>query len=110
MALISTDLLKEGMELEAPVKNQHGQVLFGPGMVLKEKHIDMMMAWGIGEAQVKMDDQTQDEEAQKLKDLIRRIEESIKPRFVRCDTTDPIVRDIIRYCAERRAEKMNRNR
>ena len=110
MALVSTDLLKEGMELESPVKNQHGQVLFGAGLVLKEKHIDMMMAWGVAEVEVVMDEESQDEEAQKLKELIRRIELSIKPRFIRCDMSDPLVQEVIRYCAERKAEKMNRNR
>jgi hypothetical protein len=108
MAFVSTDLLKEGMELESPVQNQHGQVLFGSGLVLKEKHIDMMLAWGIGEADIKMDEEDQDINAQKLKEQIRRLEESIEPRFLRCDVSDPYVREIIRYCAERKAEKLNR--
>lgn len=108
MAYVSTDLLKEGMELETPVKNQHGQVLFGSGLVLKEKHIDMMLAWGIGEADIKMDQEEQDANSQKLKELIKSLEDEMKPRFLRCDISDPIVRETIRYCAERKAEKLNR--
>ena len=52
MPILSTDMLKEGMTLDAPVKNTQGQVLFGSGHILKEKHITMMMAWGIPEASV----------------------------------------------------------
>lgn len=104
MAITSTDLLKEGMVLEAPVKNAQGQVLFGIGHELKEKHIEMMMAWGIAEGDVKMEEQD-DEAAQRLKEAIFKEEEFLKPRFKRCNLSNPIIQETLRFVAERRVEK-----
>ena len=46
MALISADLLKEGMVLQSVVKNAQDQVLFAQGLELKAKHIDMIIGLG----------------------------------------------------------------
>jgi hypothetical protein len=102
MAITSTELLEEGMELQAAVKNQQGQVLFGVGHVLKEKHIDMMMAWGITEADVKVPEDS--ESIRRYNEAIQREEQALIPKFQRCNLQDPVVRDIIRYVAEDKVE------
>jgi len=103
MAIRSTDTLKEGMTLEAPVKNAQGQVLFGVNHVLKTKHIDMLMAWGISEADVALDEE--DEEIQKMKEMQRAEEEKLRPGFSRSDCTHPFVAETIRCVAERRVQR-----
>lgn len=102
MAMTSTELLEEGMELEAPVKNNQGQVLFGMGHKLKAKHIDMMLAWGITEADVKVEQDS--ESARRYKEAIEREEQQLLPRFKRCDPKDAMVKEILRYVAEYRVE------
>jgi hypothetical protein len=103
MAIISTELLEEDMELLSPVKTQQGQVLFGIGHKLKTKHIDMMLAWGITEADIKVREDS--ESAKRYQESIQREEKSLMPRFQRCDMADPVVRDVLRFVAELRVEK-----
>jgi hypothetical protein len=102
MAMTSTELLEEGMELEAPIKNHQGQVLFGVGHKLKAKHIDMLLAWGITEADVKVEEDS--EAARRHKEAIEREEAALLPRFKRCDPDDAIVKEVIRYVAEYQVE------
>jgi hypothetical protein len=102
MAITSTELLEEGMELQSAVKNQQGQVLFGVGHVLKTRHIDMMMAWGVTEADVKVAEDS--ESVRRYLEAVQREEEALMPRFRRCARDNPIVREIIRYVAEDKVE------
>ncbi len=106
MAIRSTDTLKEGMQLDAPIKNAQGQVLFGVGHILKAKHIDMLMAWGIQEADVALGEED-DEAAQKLKQQIALFEERLKPLFLRCDLSHPVIIETIRCVAERQVQKLH---
>ena len=103
MAITSTDLLQEGMVLDAPVKNAQGQVLFGIGHSLKAKHIDMMMAWGITEADVRVEEDS--ESAKRLEEAIRKEIERITPNFKRCDMQNDTVKETIRCVAEYRVEQ-----
>ncbi len=45
--LITLDELKEGMELELPVKNKFGQTLLSANFKLEEKHKSLFKMWGI---------------------------------------------------------------
>jgi hypothetical protein len=103
MAIISTELLEEDMELLSPVKTQQGQVLFGIGHKLKTKHIDMMLAWGITEADIKVREDS--ESAKRYQDAIQREEKALMHRFQRCNMAEPVVRDVLRFVAELRVEK-----
>jgi len=101
MAIISTDDLEAGMELQQPVKNLQGQLLFGAGHVILEKHINMMMAWGIPEADVKIEEEEDDEAELKKKEMWDQAVAMIQPKFCRCDLEDPVVKEIFRFCTER---------
>jgi hypothetical protein len=105
MAIISADLLKEGMVLSSVVKNAQGQVLFAQGLVLKSKHIDMIMAWGVPEVDIERDDEDAEGEAARFNMLMEAEMASISPRFARCDAQDPEVVEVIKLIAERKVEK-----
>jgi len=109
MAIRTVDTLKEGMKLDSPVKNQQGQVLFGKDLVLKTKHIDMMMAWGIQEADV-VTEEEDDEAAQRFKEQMMIAEEKLKPRFRRCNLTDPLIAETIRCVAEHQIQRENQQK
>ena len=52
MGILNINDLKEGMTLAADVKNKHGNIMIRQGMTLSEKHIMLLKAWGIAEADV----------------------------------------------------------
>jgi hypothetical protein len=52
MGILNINDLKEGMTLAADVKNKHGNIMIKQGMALSEKHIMLLKAWGIAEADV----------------------------------------------------------
>lgn len=102
MAITSTEILEEGMVLDAPVKNLQGQVLFGIGHVLKEKHIEMIQAWGITEVEVEVKEDS--ESSKRFREALIRAEENLKPVFKRCDLSNPIVKEVLRNVAELKVE------
>ena len=102
MAITSTEILEEGMVLDAPVKNLQGQVLFGIGHVLKEKHIEMIQAWGITEVDVQVKEDS--ESSKRFREAVAREEERLIPLFKRCDLTHPIVKEVLRNVAEIKVE------
>ena len=52
MGILNINDLKEGMTLAADVKNKHGNIMIKQGMSLTEKHIMLLKAWGVPEADV----------------------------------------------------------
>jgi hypothetical protein len=105
MAIISSDLLKEGMVLSSVVKNEQGQVLFAKGLELKPKHIDMIMAWGVPEVDIERDDEDAEGEAARFNQMLEEEMAQIHPRFSRCDPENKTVQEIIKLIAERKVEQ-----
>ena len=64
--LISIEELKEGMELELPVKNKFGQILLSANLKLEEKHKSIFKMWGIEAFYIK--DNGADDEKNKYND------------------------------------------
>lgn len=54
-ALITVDLIKEGMELALPVKNKVGQILLPANLILEEKHKRVLQTWGVQSVNIKSD-------------------------------------------------------
>jgi len=52
MGILNINDIKEGMTLAADVKNKHGNIMIRQGMTLSEKHIMLLKAWGISDADV----------------------------------------------------------
>jgi len=59
MGILNINDLKEGMTLAADVKNKHGNIMIKQGMTLTEKHIMLLKAWGIPDADVEGTDRDQ---------------------------------------------------
>ena len=59
MGILNINDLKEGMTLAADVKNKHGNIMIKQGMTLTEKHIMLLKAWGIPDADVEGADREQ---------------------------------------------------
>ena len=59
MGILNINDLKEGMTLAADVKNKHGNIIIRQGMTLSEKHIMLLKAWGIADADVEGFDRDQ---------------------------------------------------
>jgi len=59
MGILNINDLKEGMTLAADVKNKHGNIMIKQGMTLTERHIMLLKAWGIPDADVEGADREQ---------------------------------------------------
>ncbi len=59
MGILNINDLKEGMILAADVKNKHGNIMIKQGMTLTERHIMLLKAWGIPDADVEGADREQ---------------------------------------------------
>lgn len=84
MGILNINDLKEGMTLAADVKNKHGNIMIRQGMTLTEKHIMLLKAWGIAEADVEgfNRDQLQEEEMKTVSpEVIEIIEKELSDFF-----------------------------
>ena len=107
MALISSEEIKVGMVLEKDVKNGHGQLLIRAGSEITPRHLTLIRSWGIVELAIKGS-------APKSLDLLdlqdikpenfAKAEAILRPKFNRAGLTDPIMLELFRYCAARKAK------
>ena len=84
MGILNINDLKEGMTLAADVKNKHGNIMIRQGMTLSEKHIMLLKAWGIAEADVEgfNRDQLHEEEMKTVSpEVIEVIEKELREFF-----------------------------
>ncbi len=98
MGILNLNDLKDGMVLAADIKNKHGNILIKEGNTLTAKHILLMKAWGITEADVVGfdKDQVEKEEMHALSpELIEAIEKELRAVFPPCDN-HPVMAEIYR--------------
>jgi hypothetical protein len=84
MGILNINELKEGMVLAADVKNKHGNIMIRQGMTLSEKHIMLLKAWGVTEADVEGADRDQlhQEEMKTVSpEVIEAIEKNLREFF-----------------------------
>ena len=84
MGILNINDLKEGMTLAADVKNKHGNIMIKQGMTLTEKHIMLLKAWGITDADVEGADRDrlhQEEMRTVSPEVIAAIENELKAIF-----------------------------
>jgi hypothetical protein len=84
MGILNINELKEGMVLAADVKNKHGNIMIRQGMTLSEKHVMLLKAWGITEADVEGADRDQlhEEEMRTVSpEVIETIEKNLREFF-----------------------------
>jgi hypothetical protein len=93
--------LSEGMRLASDVKAPSGQVLLVAGTELIGKHFAVLKAWHIPAVDVESGAATALDPA-----LLDRARREIAPRFIRQDTSLPVIRTLFTLIAERRVREL----
>lgn len=109
MTRLRTKLLKEGMSLAADVRNMDGMVLLPAGAALTQRHIEILLAWGVSEASVEST-----EEAQELADPLARLApddrarltEETRSLFWNLDDTSPVECEVFTQVLRRKARQL----
>ncbi len=84
MGILNINDLKEGMVLAGDVKNKHGNIMIKQGMTLSERHIMLLKAWGIPDANVEglEREQLHEEEMKTVSpEVIEAIEQQLRDLF-----------------------------
>ncbi len=103
MALISTEEVQAGMVLEKDVKNSHGQVLIRAGMELKDRHLTLIRSWGVTEIVVRGEEKPKGEPIDVSPEAYAWAEGALKFRFSKVSLADPVMQEIFRQSAMRKA-------
>ncbi len=110
MALISSEEIKVGMFLEKDVKNSHGQLLIRAGAEITPRHLTLIRSWGIVELAIR-GDAPRNLNLLDLQDIkpeqFAKAEALLRPKFNRAGLTDPIMIELFRYCAARKAKALH---
>jgi len=104
MGILNLNDLKEAMVLAADIKNKHGNILIKEGSTLTAKHILLMKAWGVTEAEVVGfdKDQVEKEEMHALSpEIIEAIEKELRAVFPPFDN-NPVMAEIYRIARKLR--------
>ena len=109
MGKVNTSDLEPGMCLADDVTAASGRFLLPRGSVLERKHIRILQAWGIAEADIEGVSR-EESEARRLADLDPRIlqqaREAIDPLFCCWDTGSQPVKEIYRLALLRKAQRL----
>jgi hypothetical protein len=103
MTDVPTDRLRPGMTLSTDVFNHDGQLLLPAGYRLQERHILMLKSWGITEAGVASDGESELEEEGPSPESLHEAEEALRPHFFHQDFDSPVVLELFKICARRKA-------
>lgn len=108
MGLLSIKNLQPGMTLSDDLTDRMGRLLMTRGTVLTEKYLKICKMWGVVEAQIE-GVSGDDLNASALNDFdpveIARATESVRQRFGPTDMEHPAVRELMRLCILRTAER-----
>ena len=111
MGTLNLNDLKEAMVLAADIKNKHGNILIKEGSTLTAKHILLMKAWGVTEADVVGfdKDQVEKEEMHALSpEIIEAIEKELRAVFPPFDN-NPIMAEIYRIARKLKLRQASSN-
>jgi len=111
MGTLNLNDLKEAMVLAADIKNKHGNILIKEGSTLTVKHILLMKAWGVTEADVVGfdKDQVEKEEMHALSpEIIEAIEKELRAVFPPFDN-NPIMAEIYRIARKLKLRQASSN-
>jgi hypothetical protein len=106
MPKVKTDQLKEGMIIQADVKNLDDMLLLPAGCELTPKHIKILNAWGIGEVMVESSDAIEEAPnplARFSPEDRAQLEAELKARFWNFNPEDPIQKEAFRLALIRQA-------
>ena len=111
MGTLNLNDLKEAMVLAADIKNKHGNILIKEGSTLTAKHILLMKAWGVTEADVVGfdKDQVEKEEMHALcPEIIEAIEKELRAVFPPFDN-NPVMAEIYRIARKLKLRQASSN-
>jgi len=111
MGILNLNDLKEGMVLAADIKNKHGNILIRESNTLTAKHILLMKAWGVTEADVVgFDrDQVEKEEMHALSpEFIEAIEKELRAVFPPFDN-NPVMAEMYRIARKLKLRQSSGN-
>jgi hypothetical protein len=102
---IKTGDLKEWMVVATDVKNMDDMLLLPAKIVLTERQIDILRAWGVAGIEVEPSDliENQDPVARLSPELAARLTAEIKAQFWEVDESDPVFAEIFKLVLWRRA-------
>ncbi len=108
MTGIKINDLQLGMELDEPVRNLQGKVLFDAGSAITEKHVKALKAWGVTEVQIvdfsardtALPGDVKDEEETEAKQGSM-IEARVQDLFKMTDCEDPVIQELYRLALAR---------
>ena len=106
MAIVQIDNLSAGMVLKSNVCDRSGRMLLPEGAELTEKHLQIFRAWGVVEAEV-VGDSDSDGAASGVEEVdpeaLAEAEAMVKPLFLHNDLEHPAIKELFRICMVRRA-------
>ncbi len=106
MRLISIEQLQTGMALATDVQSRSGRLLAAAGTVVTKQHLIAFRTWGILEAEIVAGDdinEVLDAPAPPDQEQIDRAITSLLPHFRLNDVTHPLIAELLRLTAIRKA-------
>jgi hypothetical protein len=107
MGILHIDSIAEGMILAADIHDRSGRLLLNEGAVLSQRHIRMLMTWGVSEAYIAgIDSQEADSATSEEIDpaRLRNAEEELRPIFRNVNLAHPAMVELFRLCLARKAQ------
>lgn len=108
MAGISVEYLRPGMTLNSDVMDRNGRLLLNAGAEITEKHIYIFKTWGIMEVDIQGVTEEDVAVAVQIDPLVlQKAEEELNGIFLHTDRQDPVIKEIFRLCAIRKAHSLS---
>lgn len=109
MTRLRTELLQEGMAVAAEVRNMDNMVLLPTGATLTQRHIDILLAWGVPEVCVESTNATE-ELADPLTKVppadLERLTAEVQAQFWSVDATSAVQNEIFKQVLRRKARRL----
>lgn len=109
MGIVGIADIASGMELKSPLHSKQGRQLLPAGVVLTNKHINTFKVWGIIEADILGEGESEDSQ-KKLEDLpqeiVKQTMQHTRIRFQLADSKHPAVRNLAKLSLTRVANTL----
>jgi hypothetical protein len=105
---VKSEQLQPGMVISRDVKNIDGMLLLPSGCELSERHIDILMTWGVAEIEIEASEemaQSHDPLAQLPPEVLAQLTSSLRARFWKPDDFGPVPAEIFKLMLLRQARR-----
>ncbi|KAB0666221.1 hypothetical protein F6V25_07040 [Oryzomonas japonica] len=106
MGLTQIDNIEVGMTLASDVHDRTGRLLLGAGVELSQKHLVVLRTWGVMEVNIvgmEDDDPNSRLPAEITHEQLDAAMASLGPLFCKSDVQHPVMRELLRLAALRKA-------